>query len=113
MGTTDNSPQTFPVNMYETDGALVVVAPHPGVMLADVDVQVDGQTMRIRAGERSPAVKDYLLHEWSYGPYEREVALPGEFRGEVQATFGNGQLAVRVLKGNGIPTGKVPVRPES
>src|SRR4051812_35502382 len=107
-----SSAQTFPINMYETEGALVVVAPLPGVMLDDVEVNVDGETMVIRAGQRSPAQKNYIVHEWNYGPYEREVSLPRDFGGNVEASFGNGQLAVRVLKGDGVPKGRrVPVKP--
>ena len=110
MANTDNGSQSFPINMYETDGALVVVAALPGVMLDDVNVEIDGRTMRITAGERSAAQKrDYLVHEWNYGPYQRDVDLPGDFAGKVEASFGNGQLAVRIVKGDGIPKGKVPV----
>ena len=31
-------PQSVPVNVYETDGALVVVAPLPGVMADDIEI---------------------------------------------------------------------------
>ena len=44
---------------------------------------------------------DYLLHEWEYGGYERELELPSGFAGGVEATLTNGQLAVRVLRGTG------------
>lgn len=106
-----SSTQHFPINMYETEGALVVVAPLPGVMLDDVEIDIEGRTMRIRAGQRTAAEKDYIVHEWEYGPYERDVALPGDFGGNIEASFGNGQLAVRVLKGDGVPKGRrVPVK---
>lgn len=88
-----------PVNMWETGGSLVVVAPMPGVMAEDVLVALEGGTLTLRAGERSRAQKrDYHLHEWGYGPYERTLELPDAFRGSVAATLGNGQLAVRVGK---------------
>jgi HSP20 family molecular chaperone IbpA len=93
--------QHVPVNMYEATDAVVVVAPMPAVMADDVHVHVDGGTLRIEAGQRTEAEKEYLLHEWTYGPYERTVELPAGFGGGGEATLGNGQLAVRVTKGDG------------
>lgn len=91
--------QRVPVNMWETGGSLVVVAPMPGVMAEDVKVSLEGGTLSLQAGERSGAQKrDYRLHEWGYGPYERTLELPDGYRGSVAATLGNGQLAVRVGK---------------
>ena len=102
--------QRVPVNVYETDGAVVLVAPFPGVMADDIEIHVDGRTVTLRAGIRSAATKrDYLLHEWDYGPYERDVEIPDGFAGEASASFGNGQLAVRVKKGTGGSSGKVEV----
>ena len=110
--TGDYKPQHVPLNMYETHGALVVVAPLPGVMADDVEVTVEDSEVRISAGMRTPAEKDYELHEWHYGPFERTVPIPDEFGGPVAATFGNGQLAVRVERGDGRKPGKVVVHPD-
>lgn len=90
-----------PVNVYEAGEALVVVAPLPGVQAEDVSVSVEGQQLRIVAAMRSPAAKDYLVHEWHYGPFERLVDLPDGFGGGGTATFGNGQLAIRLKRGQG------------
>ena len=96
------TPQTVPVNMYEAEQAVVLVAPLPGVMADDIEVVVEGRRATISAAMRSSAPKDYLLHEWHYGPYERVVDLPDGFGGAAEATFANGQLALRVQRG---PTG--------
>jgi HSP20 family molecular chaperone IbpA len=93
--------QTVPVNMYEADAALVIVAPLPGVMAEDVDVTADDGRVTIRAAMRTAAPKDYLLHEWHYGPYQRDVEIPSGFGGTVEGTFANGQLAIRVERGGG------------
>ena len=85
-----------PVNMYEADGAVVVIAPLPGVMESNVEVGLDGRTLSIKATMRAPAPKEYLVHEWHYGPYEREVELPEGFGGQPTISFGNGQLAVSI-----------------
>ncbi len=94
-------PQSVPVNVYEAEEAVVVVAPLPGVMPDDVEVRVEGNELLIRASMRTMAQKDYLVHEWHYGPYHRSVELPPGYGGEGSASFGNGQLAVRVKRGGG------------
>jgi HSP20 family molecular chaperone IbpA len=93
-----HDPVTVPVNMYEADEAYVVIAPLPGVMPDDIKVQLDGNSLGISAEMRTPGVKAYLLHEWHYGPYERTVDLPRDISGRFETSFGNGQLAIRVLK---------------
>lgn len=92
-------PQSVPVNMYEADGAIVVVAALPGVMAEDIEITIDSRWVRIWADCRSLAPKDYLRHEWHYGPYQRMVDLPPGFEGEPSASYGNGQLAVRIGRG--------------
>jgi HSP20 family molecular chaperone IbpA len=98
-----------PVNVYEAGEALVVVAPLPGVRPEDVEVSVVGHQLRIAADMRSAAAKEYLIHEWHYGPYEREVEIPDGFGGGGTATFGNGQLAIRLTRGEGA-AGPISVR---
>jgi HSP20 family molecular chaperone IbpA len=99
------APQPVPVNVYETTGAVVVVAPVPAVCAEDVTIEVHpgapGEAARLRfwAHLRSAAPRTYLLHEWDYGGYEREVDLPAGYGASVEASLANGQLAVRVLRG--------------
>ena len=101
--------QTIPVNVYEADAAVVVVAALPAVMPDDVEITVDGRQLRINAAMRSDAPKDYLIQEWTYGPYDRTVELPEGFGAGVEATLNNGQLAIRVLRGEG--SGSQKIRP--
>jgi hypothetical protein len=54
--------------------------------------------------------QDYITHEWHYGPYERMVSVPGGFGGEAFDTFGNGQLAIHLGRGDG-RTERVLVQP--
>lgn len=106
------TPQHLPLNVYETDEAMVLVAPMPAVTADDVHVTVEAGTVKIAAECRTPALKDYLLHEWHYGPYERTFELPNDFGfGGGDASYGNGQLAVRVLRGegDGTPDGAIEV----
>jgi HSP20 family molecular chaperone IbpA len=97
----EGQPQPVPVNMYETTDAIVLVVPLAGVMADDIAVSVEGGRVTVRAAMRSVAPKDYLLHEWHYGPYERTVELPDGFGGKAEGTFNNGQLALRIERGQG------------
>lgn len=105
-----SQPQYVPVNMYETDEAIVIVAPLPGVMAPDIEITVEAHQVRIWAEARSLAPKNYLRHEWHYGPYERTVDLPEGFEGEPNASFGNGQLAFSIARG-GSRTDPILVQP--
>jgi len=93
-------PQAVPVNMYEASDALVIVAALPAVQPEDVSIDLWPGRVRICASLRSAAPRDYLVHEWEYGGYERELDLPEGWGGSVEASLANGQLAVRVLRGS-------------
>jgi HSP20 family protein len=108
---TATHPQPVPVNIYETDEALVVVGALPGVMADDIEVAVEPGRLTITAAMRTAAPKDYLRHEWHYGPYAREVDIPEDFGAQVTASFGNGQLAIQL--GRGTPDGRVVARPRT
>ena len=108
-GETGGEAMRVPVNVFEAEEALVVVAPLPGMMPDDITVSVEGSELCIAATMRSPAAKEYLVHEWHYGPFERRLDLPEGFGGGGSATYGNGQLAIRLLRGSG--GGPVPVKP--
>jgi HSP20 family molecular chaperone IbpA len=96
-------PQSVPINVYETAGAVVVVAPLPAVTAQDVSIEVrpgDPPTMRFWAHVRSAGPREYLVHEWEYGGYERQIDIPTGYGSGVEATLHSGQLAVRLLKGD-------------
>lgn len=104
------TPQEVPVNIYETSGALVVVAPLPAVMPDDVTIELRGNLLRIHASVRSAGVRDYLVHEWDYGGYLRELSLPEGFGAGMEASLANGQLAIRLLRGD--PPQSLTIQPE-
>jgi len=94
------TPQRVPVNAYETSGAFVIVAPFPAVTEGDVSVELAEGTVRFWAELRSAGPREYAIHEWEYGGYERSVDLPSGFGSGVEASLTNGQLVVRVLSGD-------------
>jgi HSP20 family molecular chaperone IbpA len=107
---TTMSPQAVPINVYETSGALVIVAPLPAVQPDDVTIELRPGSVRFFARLRSAAPKrEHLVHEWDYGGYERVVDLPDGYGAGCEASLANGQLAIRVLKGD--PVGPLTVSP--
>lgn len=101
--------QPVPVNMYEASGAVVVIAPLPAVTPDDVTIELRDNILRFWAHLRSAAPRDYILCEWDYGGYEREVPVPDGYGSGLEASMRNGQLAIRVLKG--APTDVLCVKP--
>ena len=104
-------PQAVPVNVYEASEALVVVAPLPAVTAHDVQIEVrpgEPATLRFWARVRSAGPRDYLIHEWEYGGYERQFDLPPGYGAGVEASLNNGQLVVRVLSGEPVASTTQP-----
>ena len=93
------APQRVPVNAYEAPGAFVIVAPVPAVTDRDVTVELTDGAVRICAELRSAGPRDYVIHEWEYGGYERRVDVPPGYGSGVEASLANGQLVIRVLSG--------------
>jgi HSP20 family molecular chaperone IbpA len=91
--------QRVPVNVYEATGALVVISPLPAVTADDVTIELRPGTLRFWANLRSAGPRDYLVHEWEYGGFERELDVPDGYGGGLEASLANGQLAIRVLRG--------------
>jgi HSP20 family protein len=105
--------QTVPINLYDTGGDLVVVTPMPGVEAENIDVELLGRTLTLRAGMRGPKQtrREYLIHEWTYGPYERTVQLPVDVDGaHANASHDNGVLVLTFPKGGRTRSVHVPLR---
>lgn len=92
--------QKVPINVYETPSSLVVVAPFPTVQPKDVTVELQGSTLRFSGELRSAGPREYVIREWLYGGYEREVDLPEGFGSAVEASLSQGQLAIRIRRGD-------------
>lgn len=99
--TTREGSQLVPVNIYETDVDLVIAAPMPGLRPEDIEVTVTDRLLTIRSGLRGTVEdnKDYIRHEWHYGPYSRTVDLPFPVDADkANATYGNGVLMLMIPK---------------
>ena len=95
-------PQRVPVNVYETPAALVILAPMPAVTPGDVTIELTPGCLRFWAHLRSAGPRVMLVQEWDYGGYEREVDVPEGFGAGVEAALANGQLSIRVLRGDAV-----------
>ncbi len=90
------------IDVIEDASALQLVAEMPGVDAQDIDVELEGQELRI-SGEKNGEV-DHLadrvhLKERSFGHFTRTVMLPFPADVEqVSADFCNGILTLRVPK---------------
>lgn len=105
------APQSVPVRMWETPGALVIVAPLPAVTAEDVVIDLRRGEVSFRAALRSAPEREYLLDEWEFGGYERTVTIPEGYGAGAEASLNNGQLAIRVLPGRWVEP--ISVRPGS
>lgn len=103
----------IPVNLFQNERELMVVAPMPGVAPEDISIDVtDDGHLTLRAamhGEGQERIS-YLQREWSYGPYERTIELPCAVDARrANVSFGNGVLAVTFPKTDATTAGRVAV----
>ena len=103
------TPQSVPVNAYQTPGAFVIVALFPAVTENDVSVELTADGVRFWAELRSAGPREYAIDVWVYGGYELFIETPQGFGSAVEASLANGQLVVRVLSGDF--TGKKTIQP--
>ena len=92
----------IPLNVFQNDRELILVAPMPGVAVEDISVDVrDDGTLTIRARQHGQGQEriSYLMREWSYGPFERTISLPCPVdAGRANLSYGNGVLTVSLPK---------------
>lgn len=104
--------QPIPVNVFETDTELVVVAPTPGIEAENLAIRVEGRHLLIRAEKRGPGQERhrYFCREWSYGSYERSLELPLDVDAtRANATYGNGVVTIALPKRAGAPAEPIDI----
>ncbi|HWP29174.1 MAG TPA: Hsp20/alpha crystallin family protein [Chloroflexota bacterium] len=102
--------QVPPVNMYATGTDLVVIVPLPGVSPRDIQVELLGTRLTVRAEVRrdepggAPEAatvapgreRRWYLHEFQIGPYYRAIDLPYPVDADrIQTSYEHGLLALR------------------
>lgn len=92
--------QSIPLNMYSTNGRLMVTAPMPGLEPENITIQVTDDGRLLLQGELRGILKEQdgkqrFLDEWYAGAYTRDVALPLPVNAVcANVSYGNGVLAV-------------------
>ena len=103
-----------PINLFENDRELMVVAPMPGVSPEDISIDVtDDGHLTVRSAQHGEGQEriNYLQREWSYGPYERTIELPCAVDARrANVTYGNGVLSITFPKAGATSAGRVLVR---
>jgi HSP20 family protein len=90
-----------PVDIYETDQAVVVKIALPGVKPEDLDISVMGDTLTFKGELKEPEIKkeQYIRREMHHGEFSRSVTLPGGLEsGQAEASTEDGILTLTIPK---------------
>ena len=91
-----------PINMYQTDAALVVKAFIPGIKLNEMNISITPDTISI-GGEHKEKLDiredDYFCKEQRYGTFDRKITLPIPVQSDkVDIAFDDGVLTLTLPK---------------
>ena len=91
-----------PVDVYETDDEVVVIAEIAGILEEEVEIVVDGKVL-VLSGERKPSIgrpgRLYSQMEICHGPFRRELLLPADVNpDEARAEYSQGMLEIVLPK---------------
>lgn len=88
-----------PVDIYETDDALVLVADLPGVEKDDIDVRIDDDLLTLRGKPRNGQTGESLHTEFQLTEYYRQFTLGETIDPEkIEATLTQGVMTLRLPK---------------
>ncbi len=109
------APAQLPIDLYETDDAVVVTASLPGVKLEDVQVSVTGRVLTVK-GETKAATEEndgnYYHQERRSGAFQRVITLPVRVEADkAEATFEDGVLKLELPKAAEVKATTIEVKP--
>jgi HSP20 family protein len=101
-----------PVDIYEDDRGLVVVADLPGVAPGALDVRVDQGVLTLQGRARALAPGTPLHREYELTGFFRQFQLPEEIEtGRIEAALTQGVLTLRLPRAAPAPPRRIAVRP--
>ena len=113
----EDSEATLPVNMYETEDAVVITARVPGVDPDDLEITATEEAVTIKGrltseAESEDASKWHWLHnELWYGTFSRVLPLPTRVQiDKVDADFENGLLTLTLPKAEEVKPKSIKVK---
>ena len=96
---------TLPIDMFERQDELMVMAAVPGAKPEDVEISVTSDSLTIRATIHTEAENEestnwnWYFHELDHGQFTRSMSLPFPVAAEqADARFENGMLYLRLPK---------------
>jgi HSP20 family protein len=102
LGSDEERLPDIPIEVSDSDAAVEVKASLPGVKAEDIQIEVEGDRLRVRAESRDESTeqrKNYYHRELAYGAAERVIVLPAAVQSDrAEATFDNGVLRLRLPK---------------
>ncbi len=105
---------SMPIDMYETDDAIVVEAPISGARTEDIDVSILGNDLTIRAElkmERDIKEENLIVSERRYGSVSRTVSLPVSVDSDqAKASYENGVLRLTLPKAESAKAKQIKVQ---
>jgi HSP20 family protein len=103
----------MPLDVIDTQGALILEAALPGVRPEDIDVSVLEDVLTVTAGTDSQEQSgsgDYQVREVRRGRISRSVTLPHGLRtDEATASFENGLLRLSIPKAQAAERRQIPI----
>jgi HSP20 family protein len=88
-----------PVNAFRSGDDFVVVMELPGVKKEDLDIELKGDTIRVRGKKAIDVDSELSVHrrERAQGQFDRTLTLPAKIEaGKVSAEYRDGILTVRL-----------------
>ena len=107
----------LPLDMYETNDAVVIKARVPGVNPDDVELTVNGDNLTIKAELRSDANLEeaqkwsWYRHELYHGSIGRSINLPTLVQSDkAEATFRHGELTLVLPKAEEVKPRSIKIK---
>ena len=102
------------LDMYQTDNEVVVKAALPGSKPEDVEINVVGDRLTVKAEskeEKEAKEENYFRREFRYGSSYREINLPTAVQAEkAEATFENGIPTITIPKSEAVKPKTINVK---
>ncbi len=102
-----------PIDISETDDAVLVRTEIPGVDPAKIEITIEGDVLTIRGEkleQRETKERDYFRVERQYGCFVRNVQLPAPvLKDQAEAVARQGVLTIRLPRREDLKPKRVPI----
>ena len=100
------------VDIYQTEGGLVLMADLPGVAQEDLHVRLEDELLTIEGDVKAGALPGSpLLQEYQVGSYYRQFSISERIdRNRIEATLKNGELKLVLPKAESAKPHKISVQ---